>query len=374
MKKIAIAATTLALIASTIAGTPAANAATVPASKATVLAECSKIGEVAKGRGADGSDLKCGTATVGSMQGKKVWLYPTLPALASVDVVIPNKLTSGFGGFGRAIADALKAEGLSKTEPVLTEKALTYNLTLDYFNKELAGQAGKLGVTGFAQVSGAYTTRSATRPSAGVGAARMMAEYEAIAVKADSKYTTIESLIADLKANPKGMTIVGGNVGGIDNYTAAQLFDALNLGIGQMSYVANQGKVPASLLSDAKYAFGISGYADFAPFVKAGTLRILAVTSPKKLADVAAPTLVSKKLDVVVENWRGIMLPPGTSKTKGRNLVIRALDVVTHSKSFKDYLVSQTAFSNFLPGDDFQGWLKSNEAGIKKLLINVGLL
>ena len=373
MKKIAIAATTLALIASSFAGVPAANAAAVPAAKATVLSACAKTGQIAKGRGADGSDLKCGVATVGSQQGNKVWLYPTLPALASVDVVIPNKLTSGFGGFGRAVADALKAEGLAKSEPVLTEKALTYNLTLDYFNKDLAGQAGKLGVTGFAQVAGAYTTRSTTRPSAGVEAARMMAEYEAIAVKADSKYTTIEQLVADLKANPKSMTIVGANIGGIDNFAAAQLFEALNIGINQMSYVSNSGKVPASLLSDAKYAFGISGYSDFAPFVKAGTLRILAVTSPKKLPNVSAPTLVSKKIDVVVENWRGIMLPPETTK-KGRDLVVRALDVVTHSKSFQDYLTAQTAFSNFLPGDDFSVWLKANESGVRSLLINVGLL
>ncbi len=371
MKKLAIAATALAMIATSITAVPAQAAS---ASQAHVLASCSKVGEIAKGRGADGSDLKCGVAKVGSQAGNKVWLYPTLPVLSNVDVVIPNKLTSGFGGFGKAIADALKAEGLSKSEPVLTEKALTYNLTLDYLNKELYGKAGKLGVTGFAQVSGAYTTRSATRPSAGVPAARMMAEYEAIAVKADSKYKTIEQLLADLKADPKGMTIVGGNVGGIDNYTAAQIFDNLKLSIKQMSYVANQGKVTSSLLSDAKYAFGISGYADFAPFVKAGTLRVLAVTSPQPLEGVNAPTLVSKKVDVVVENWRGIILPPGTSKSKGRNLVIRALDVVTHSKSFNDYLVANAAFSNFLAGDDFTSWLKYHESRVRILLTDVGLL
>lgn len=374
MKKITIAATTLALVASSIGLAPAANAAPVAAAKAVVLSECKTVGEVAKGKGADGSDLTCQKATVGGMKGKTVWQYAKLPVISNLDIMIPtNSLTSGFGGFGKAMADALKAEGLTKKEAVITMKPAPYNLSLTYLNKDIAGKAGKLAVTGFAQVGGAFTAKSGYLASDATPAARMYAEYSAIAVKADSTYDTIEKLVAAIKKDPKAMTVVGGTVGGVDTYFAAQLYDKLGVDISNLTYVANNGKVPASLLSDAKYAYGVSSYADFAPFVKAGTIKVLAVTSAKPMAGVSAPTLKSAGIDLTIENWRGILLPPNT-KAAGKALVVRALDIVNNSKSYKAYLASQNAFSNFLPGDKFATWLKGEESKIRRIYASIGLL
>jgi len=179
--------------------------------------------------------------------------------------------------------------------------------------------------------------------------------------------------MSDLEKEPKALTIVGGNVGGVDNFAAVQLFESESIPVELMSYVANNGKVPASLLSDAKYAFGISDIADFAPYVKAGTLRILATTAPTAIAGVSAPTLKSKGIDVVVANWRGIMLPPKTP-VAAQKLVIRALDVAAKSTTFNTYLTSQTGNQNFLPGSAWTTYLKGQEAGLKKIAINAGLL
>ncbi len=372
MKKFTILATAFALAASTISLAPAANAASVPASKASVLKECSKIGDVAKKKGADGSDLFCVKATVGGMKGKKVWQYKTLPIIKNLDVIIPNTLTSGFGGFGKAIADALKAEGLSAQEPVLTPVLTPYSNSLKYVNETMAGKAGKLAVTGFAQVGGSFTAKAGTLVSDGTAAARMYAEYSAIAVKADSKYKTIEELVADIKKDPKSMAVVGNAVGGVDYYVAAQLYEALGLNISDLNYTANSD-VASAILSDAKYAFAISGYGTFPSYVQAGTLRLLAVTGPTPIKGVNVPTLVSKKIDVVVQNWRGIMLPAKTNPA-GRALVIRALDIVNASKSYASYLETQKAFYNWLPGDAFDKWLTTEEKKIRRLYAEIGLL
>jgi putative tricarboxylic transport membrane protein len=56
------------------------------------------------------------------MKGKKVWQYNTLPVIKNLDLIIPNSLTSGFGGFGQAFVAAMKAEGLTGIVPVLTVK------------------------------------------------------------------------------------------------------------------------------------------------------------------------------------------------------------------------------------------------------------
>jgi putative tricarboxylic transport membrane protein len=83
--------------------------------------------------------------------------------------------------------------------------------------------------------------------------------------------------------------------------------------------------------------------------------------------------LVSKKIDVVVENWRGIMLPPKTPAA-ARALVIRALDVVNASKSYKAYLAANSAFSNWLPGDKFTSFLKNTERDLRRIYADIGLL
>jgi putative tricarboxylic transport membrane protein len=373
VKKITMTAAVLALVATSITAAPAANAASVPASKATYGAQCATVGATAAGKGADGSALRCMNATKGTFKGKRIWNYATWPTLSAAEVAVPNVSTSGFAGFGRAIADAMKAEGIITKDATLTYTAPPYNLTLNYFNKTLAGKAGKLGVTGFAQVTGAYTSKSDTLVSAGVPAARMYAEFDAIAVKKSSKYTTMKQLVADLEKEPKAMTIVGGAKGGVDNFVAAKLFESESIPVELMSYV-NVSSVSAALLSDAKYAFGVSSYSDFAKFAGPnGDLRILGVTSDKRLPGVAIPTLKEQGMDVVVQNWRGIMLPPGTPATAQR-LVIRALDVVSKSKSYQDYLKSQNGFGPFLPGAQWGSFLKGQETSLKRLLTNVGLL
>ncbi len=371
MKKITIAATALALVASGITAAPA-NAAPVASSSASVLAECATLGAVAVGKGADGSNLVCKVAAKGGMKGKRVWQYNTLPVLKNVDMIIPNSLTSGFGGFGKAIVDAMKAEGLTSNEPVLTSKPTPYSSSLRYVNVDMAGKAGKLAVTGFAQVGGGFTSQSAWMVSDAVPIARMYAEYSGIAVKADSKYKTIKQLVADLKKDPKSMAIVGNTVGGVDYWAAAKLFDVLGLDIKDLNYTANS-TVSAAILSDAKYAFAISSYGDFSSFEKAGTLRVLAITAPSKIKGIKAPTLKSQKINVVLESWRGIVVPPKTSPT-ARALVIRALDVVNASKSYKAYLASQNGFSNWLPGDKFTTWLKKQEQDLRRLYAEIGLL
>ena len=371
MKKILIGATAFALLATGITATPA-NAAPVAASRATVLAECATLGSVAAGKGADGSNLVCKVATVGGMKGKRVWQYNTLPVIKNLDMIIPNSLTSGFGGFGQAIVAAMKAEGLTGKEPVLTVKPAPYGNSLKYVTVDMAGKAGKLSVTGFAQVGGSFTQKSGYLVSEAIAGARMYAEYSAIAVKADSKYKTIEELVADLKKDPKAMPMVGNTAGGVDTYLAAQLFDALGLIIKDLNYTANSS-VSSAILSDAKYAFAISSYGDFSKFEQAGTLRILAISAPKPVKGIKAPTMVSKKINVVVENWRGIMLPPKTPAT-ARALVIRALDIVNASKSYKAYLARENGFTAWLPGNKFTTFLKKTENDLRRIYADIGLL
>jgi putative tricarboxylic transport membrane protein len=81
----------------------------------------------------------------------------------------------------------------------------------------------------------------------------------------------------------------------------------------------------------------------------------------------------SAGVNLVVQNWRGIMLPPKTP-VAAQKLVIRALDVAKNSATFKKYLVDNMGTVSYLPGSKWGSYLKSEEARLTKLLKASGLL
>jgi putative tricarboxylic transport membrane protein len=179
-------------------------------------------------------------------------------------------------------------------------------------------------------------------------------------------------LVADLKKDPKSMAIVGGTRGGVDSYLAARMFKALKLDTKDLNYTGSGG-VQAAILSDANYAFAISSYGDLRGSVEAGTLRVLAVSAPTRVTGIKAPTLKASGVNTVVENWRGILVPPKTSAA-GKALVLRAMDVVQASQTYKTYLADNRAVAGWLPGARFDTWLKRFERNMITLYADLGLL
>jgi putative tricarboxylic transport membrane protein len=228
-------------------------------------------------------------------------------------------------------------------------------------------------VMGFALVGGVQSTKVAFRNSDVVGAARLMGEYEVVVVPADSPYKTLKDLANDMKAKKTALPIAGGNLGGIDHYTAVQMYEALGLTIKDLNYIVYSGgaQVTAALLNGTAKA-GISGWAEFSAQVKAGTLRVLGISSAKRVTGIEAPTFTEQGVKVVSLNWRGLMLPKGTS-VADRNLVIRALDVARNGNAWKETLKANIWSNNWMAGDMYQNWLVQEEAKIKTLYTELGL-
>ena len=79
----------------------------------------------------------------------------------------------------------------------------------------------------------------------------------------------------------------------------------------KVSYVAFAGGGPATAaLLGNQVAAGISGFGEFAEQVKAGKLRIIAVSADKRQEGIDAPTLKEEGIDVELFNWRGVFAPP----------------------------------------------------------------
>lgn len=374
MKKIAVIATALALVATSLSVAPA-SAAGVTAKNARYGLACDTLNQVAPMRGADRSNLVCKVETAGTSKGKRIWAYPTFPVVANMDVYMAGGAGGGYDLFGRELMRSMKAEGTLRNNASyrnISGAGGTKGLSAFLYNEYR--KPGKSMVTGFAMIGGVVSTKVKFNTSDTVSAARMMGEWNVVVVPADSPYKTLADLTADIKAKKTALPIAGGNLGGVDHYTAVLMYEALGLTIKDLNYVVYSGgaEVTAALLNGSSKA-GISGYGEFQGQVEAGTLRLLGVSSASaRVPGINTTSLKSQGVNVVVGNWRGLQLPKGTS-TSARNLVIRALDVTRNGATWKKVMKDNLWANNWLAGDAYNTWLKRQETAITSIYKELGL-
>ena len=110
------------------------------------------------------------------------------------------------------------------------------------------------------------------------------------------------------------------------------MVEMLAVGAGlKLVHVPYKGSAPA--LADATFGQvqgAFSSFASGASFVKSGKLRVLAVTTPRRLAQLPdVPTFVENGLpDLVVEHWWGVLGPAGLPKSIVQTLHDRIVKAV----------------------------------------------
>jgi len=122
-----------------------------------------------------------------------------------------------------------------------------------------------------------------------------------------------KGFVAWLKANPSKATFGVPSNGTIPHFTGSKLEQVLGV---PMTRVAYRGSAPAiSDLIGGHLPFAVVTIADAIPQHRAGTVKILAVSSAERspfLPDV--PTLKESGVDLVADAWYGMWLPAGSSR------------------------------------------------------------
>ena len=348
--KITVAVVTSAFLV--LSGTQYASA--VPASKAVAGTQCDKLNQVAKGKGIDGTDLTCLKITTGTFKGITYWTYKNLKPLNSIEFVSSSNIGGGYGLTAIAVGEALKAEGLLKTYTVKYNSNAA--LGLGYF----AGQKNRkdmLLVTGFAMPAGLINSKSTlsmldTKPLIG-----FLREANAIVVPTNSKYKNINELLADVKKSPKTVALGGGNVGGADHVTLAELVKTVGVAATDLNYVSYSGG--GSLIPDivsGRLAAAVSGTSEFDKYVEAGQLRALAVTSPLPLKTIKGQTLIQQGIKMTFGNWRGLLAPQDLPAADYLNM-LKVLDFAHNTISWQAMLVDNSWIDEYRGGKAFTSWI-----------------
>ncbi|SEA40323.1 putative tricarboxylic transport membrane protein [Desulfuromusa kysingii] len=206
--------------------------------------------------------------------------------------------------------------------------------------------------------------------------AAVIADYAALVVPKDSKYQTLDQVLADFKADPRSIKIGGGSVkGGMDHLVPAMIIKAAGgnpLDLGYIPYDAG-GKAMAGLLSgDIKVL--ATGFSEALGLANQGEVRIIAVTSEERLAQApGVQTVKESGIDVTFANWRGFFGAPGLPEARAqayRDLLKKMYD----TPEWED-IRSKRGWQNlYKPGTEFTAFLDNQEKAIGDMMRELGFI
>lgn len=206
--------------------------------------------------------------------------------------------------------------------------------------------------------------------------ASTIADYGAIVVAGDSKYTSWKQVVADFKENPRQVKIAGGSArGSMDHLVIAAAFKGEGFDARKVRYIAYDagGKAMAAVLSGETPLLS-TGLGEVLEMSKSGQVRILAITAPERLAAAPnVPTLKEMGNDTVFANWRGFFAAPGISQDKvdGFNKVLSKMYKTDQWVTVRD---RNGWIDNYKADKDFYKFLENQETLIGDLMRELGFL
>lgn len=358
-----------------------AQAAVKAATVARVGDQCLREGKVAPGRAIDGSDLVCMKATLGSSKGELLWWYSKLTPIKIFEIISPIVSRNSDSAevvasrsadrLGKAFGSALKSEELIR----------------DFSSKNFTGGSGTLALSTFqtyrnrlatsfmvssSLINGLITSKSTLKLSDSKAIAQLIQEYQAIAVPSNSKYTTLEQLLTDLRTDPKSVTFIGGSLGSVEHVFMYKFLSTIQVDYKLANYSPqNSGHdVVVKTLTDRKNV-ALSSSGNFVAQVATGKLRILGIASPAKLKWSKAKTLQQQGVGLIYSNWFGVMVPPLFTESDTSNF-IRLLDVLQKSKGWAKTLDENYWSPGYLGQNEFLAHLEQQLLESQEILSQLG--
>ncbi|MDX3232227.1 Bug family tripartite tricarboxylate transporter substrate binding protein [Streptomyces sp. ME19-01-6] len=288
-------------------------------------------------------------------------------------LMVPNTPGGGYDITARTAAKSAEDADLSRDIEVFNLPGAggtvgLSRLVAERGNGKLAMSMG-LGVVGAVHTNHAPSTLADTTPIA-----RLTQEPDIVVVAKGSKYREFGQLVADWRKKPGSLPVGGGSSpGGPDHLAPMLMAKAAGIAPKKVNYIPYDGggELLASVLG-GKVAFGVSGIGEYLDQIEAGELRVLAVTSDKRLPGLDAPTLKESGLDVSFTNWRGIVAPPGLTDTE-RDKLIGLVTKLHASKQWKEAVRRNRWTDAFMTGEDFGRFLTAQDRRVDTVLKELGL-
>jgi tripartite-type tricarboxylate transporter receptor subunit TctC len=201
--------------------------------------------------------------------------------------------------------------------------------------------------------------------------ARSQVDPYGIVAHVSTPFRTIEDLVVYARKKP-GFINVGGPFVMSGHRVAWELLQGAAK--FKATWVPYQGGGPAlTAVAGGHVDVTATNPGNVKPFMAAGKVRVLAVSSAQRLEDFpGVPTYKEKGWDVVRYQWRGIMARAGTPRPVVDRLAA-AIQKVQQSPEWKNYLAQVTQLDGFLGPEAFRTQLLQDMQEMETVKMRLGL-
>jgi putative tricarboxylic transport membrane protein len=193
-----------------------------------------------------------------------------------------------------------------------------------------------------------------------------------VTVGPNSKYKSVQEMLAYAKANPKKITLAVTQVGGPDTMCAGMVEKAAGVQFNNVVFNGQSESNAALLGGHVDMAIGNPG--ESIELSNAGRVRILGVFSEKRMTEAPEiPTMKEQGLNVVFSQNRGLCAPAGIP-ADARKVLEEALFKYTKTEIFKKYCKDNMLTEAYMDGAAFEKYLKEWEGKYAVILKDMNLI
>lgn len=295
-------------------------------------------------------------------------------ALDDVKMMIPGTPGGGFDAAARTMGKAMQDAGVAKAVSYEHRGGAGGAIGLAQFVNSNKGDPNAMIVTSVNTVTGILQSKAAVTMTTATPIARVFTEYNVIAVGKSSPYKSMKDLMEAFKKDPTSIKWGGGSKGGVDHLGIIELAQAVGVPSAKVNYIplGGGGETNAAVLGGHVTVIS-GGYPEIIKFLESGQMRLLAVASPGKLANVEAPTLKELGYNVVTGNWRLFSGAPGITPAQ-KQALIDAVTKATASPTWQNAIKTNNWTPTMLTGQELENFLNFESRRFETALKEAGLL
>jgi len=296
--------------------------------------------------------------------------------IKEIHFLIPGGAGGGWDGTARGVGKALRDAGLIEQASYENMSGGGGGKALNHLISTAKRQQGTLLVNSTPIIIRSLTGVFPQSFRDLTPIASVIADYAALVVPKDSKYQSLDQLLADFKKDPRSVKVAGGSVkGGMDHLVPAMIIQAAGGDPLKLVYVPYDagGKAMAGLLSGDTQVLS-TGFGEAIGLAKQGAVRILAVTSDKRLSQVPdVPTVKESGYDMTFANWRGFFGAPGLPEAKAQ--AYRDVLKKMYATPQWEEIRSKRGWQNlYKPGPEFVAFLEKMETDLGGMMRKLGFI
>ncbi|SNS33539.1 putative tricarboxylic transport membrane protein [Streptosporangium subroseum] len=233
---------------------------------------------------------------------------------------------------------------------------------------------GQLLLTGMPMVAGAEITNAAAVVDSTTPLARLIGDWAALVVPANSNLRTFDDFVAVLRRDPAGLVVGGRSTGGSDHVLYGMIGKCLGVDARLLEYSGYPGwSETVEALYDGRVAAILGSARSFKKEIAAHRMRPLVVSSGQRIDGIDAPTLMELEVRLEYSDWCGL-LGPRDMRPEDRDAAVALCDRLDATPRWQEVCAANDWNRVYLSGEDFRQWLVTETGRTRGVLYDLGLL